>query len=105
MDAGEAQVLIDYIYWMRDRIFDSAAQVPAHEFLSTRAVTTRDLRATLVHELDVEWSWRERLRKGDFPNTDDLNPDDYMTFTMLRSHWMRDELEMRSWVETLTDDA
>src|SRR6476620_3046811 len=105
MDAAEARVLIDYIYWMRDRIIESVERLPAHEFLSARAVTTRDLRATLVHELDVEWSWRERLRDGEFPDSEDLNPDDYMTLSVLRAHWRRDEEQMRTWAESLTDQA
>ena len=105
MNAADARVLIDYIYWMRDRILESVARLPAHEFLSARAITTRDLRATLVHELDVEWSWRERLRDGSFPDTEDLNPDDYMTLSVLRAHWRRDEEQMRAWAESLTDDA
>ncbi len=105
MNAADAHVLIDYIYWMRDRILTSVEQLPAHEFLTASTVTTRDLRATLVHELDVEWSWRERLRDGTFPDSEDLNPDDYMTLSVLRSHWRRDEVQMRTWAESLTDDA
>jgi uncharacterized damage-inducible protein DinB len=105
VDASEARLLIDYIYWMRDRILMSVEQLPAHEFLSARAVTARDLRATLVHELDVEWSWRERLRTGDFPDADDLNPDDYLSASVLRNHWLRDEREMRTWADSLADEA
>jgi uncharacterized damage-inducible protein DinB len=105
MDAADARVLIEYIYWMRDRIFESVGRLPAHEFLNARTVTTRDLRATLVHELDVEWSWRERLRDGEFPDSEDLNPDDYMTLSVLRAHWKRDEQQMRTWAESLTDEA
>src|SRR3954468_1408794 len=105
MHAAEVHVLIDYIYWMRDRIFESVERLPAHEFLSARAITTRDLRGTLVHELDVEWSWRERLRDGNFPDSEDLNPDDYMTLSVLRAHWRRDEEQMRTWAESLTDEV
>lgn len=105
MDAVEARLQVAYLYWMRDRILDAVGQLPAHSFLSAQTVTTRDLRATLVHELDVEWSWRERLRDGEFPNSEDLDPDAYMSLSALRAHWRRDETEMRAWVESLTDQA
>src|SRR5262249_54921948 len=36
MDATDARVLIDYIYWMRDRILESVERLPAHEFLSAK---------------------------------------------------------------------
>ena len=54
------------------------------------------MRATLVHELDVQWSWRERLKGADW---DELGPDlkaeDYPTVEAIAAHWKRDEADMR----------
>ncbi len=66
----------------------------------------RDLRATLVHILDVEASWRLRLQRRpaqEWRKT--LAVSDYRTVATLAEHWERDEAEMRQWVESLDDAA
>jgi len=103
MDKAEVVVVFDYLYWMRDRILDAASQLSPAEFTSAGTVVTRDLRATLVHELDVQWSWRTRLRTGSFGPEDDLAATDYQTVDQVADHWRRDEAEMRSWIAGLTD--
>ena len=104
MNKADVVVLFDYLFWTRDRILASASRLSPAEFIAADTVTTRDLRSTLVHELDVEWSWRERLRTGTFPDADDLAPGDYPTLAAVSEHWHRDEAEMRRWLEGLTDE-
>jgi uncharacterized damage-inducible protein DinB len=103
MRADDVRVLFDYLYWLRDRVLTAAAGVPVDEFTASAVVTTRNLRATLVHELDVQWSWRERLRTGSFGPEPDLDPEDYPTVESIADRWHRDELEMRRWLAGLTD--
>jgi uncharacterized damage-inducible protein DinB len=100
----DVTVLFDYLYWVRDRILSAASVLSPEEFTSPDTVTTRDLRATLVHELDVQWSWRVRLRTGKYPDGDDLKPDDYPTVDAVAEHWRQDEAEMRGWLDRLTDE-
>ena len=104
MRKDELALLFEYLYWLRDRVLTAAAQLRPEEFTSGETVATRDLRATLVHELDVQWSWRERLRSGSFPEGDDLDPTHYETVGAVADHWRRDEAEMRRWLDALTDD-
>ena len=102
----EATTLIDHLYWTRDLVLDAAAQLDAAAFTSTDTVTTRDLRATLVHELDVQWSWRERLKGADWDEWGldaELRAEDYLTVDAIREHWARDEAYMRAWLASLTD--
>jgi len=106
MRTTEATTLFDYLYWARDRVLDSAAELSADAFISTDTVTTRDLRATLVHELDVQWSWRERLRGADWAEWGEdaeLKAGDYPTVQAVADHWRRDETDMRAWLASLTD--
>ena len=100
-DVGE---LIDYLYWVRDRVLVAAATLSEGEFQSTDTVATRDLRATLVHQLECEWAWRIRLSEGAFP-TGDLVPADYPTLVAVQDHWHREEAELRAWFGRLSDDG
>ena len=106
MNASDVTILFDHLYWVRDRILE-ASDDPSVPFTDAAPPTIRDLRATLVHELDVQWSWRQRLRSPDrtaFPPDDvELVPDDYPSIAAIREHWRRDEAEMREWVTGLTD--
>jgi uncharacterized damage-inducible protein DinB len=106
MRTSDATTLFEHLYWVRDAVLRAADGLSADEFTSTDTVTNRDLRATLVHELDVQWSWRERLKGADW---DEWGPDaelrgeDYPTVDAIRDHWARDEAEMRAWLAGLTD--
>lgn len=102
MRGPEVQALFGYLYWIRDRVLAAAAQLPPDAFRSTGSVTSRDLRGTLVHELDVESSWRARLTGG---TEVELDLARYPTVDALAEHWRRDEAEMRRWLSSLTDAA
>lgn len=103
MRRSDIVLLFDYMYWVNHRLLDSAAQLAPGQFTSPSTATTRDLRATLVHELDVEWSWRLNLRNllGDEA---ELEAEDFPDVASLRECWERDEAEMRAWLSTLTDE-
>jgi uncharacterized damage-inducible protein DinB len=96
--------LIDYMYWVNGRLLDAAAQLTTEELTAPTTVATRDLRATLVHELDVEWSWRLNLQGRNAEDEEELKPVDYPDVAALREHWRRDEAEMRAWLDSLTDE-
>jgi len=106
MRTSDVVTLLDHLYWVRDAILEAAGQLPPATFGATGTVTIRDLRATLVHELDVQWSWRERLRGADWeewgPDAE-LRGENYPTVEAVRAHWIRDEAEMRAWLGVLTD--
>jgi uncharacterized damage-inducible protein DinB len=106
MRQSDLETLFDFSYWARDRILEHAAKLSLSEFTVPSAITTRDLRGTLVHTLDVEWSWRARLEgqpeevwKRELPITD------YPNVAAIRDHWRRDEIEMRAWLKTLDDET
>jgi len=101
----ELETLYDFGYYVRDRILEKAANLSAAEFAAPSALTTRNLRGTLVHTLDVEWSWRARL--GGQPEAvwkSELSMNNYPTVAVLADHWRRDEVEMRAWLGGLDDE-
>ena len=106
MRRTELETLFDFGYYVRDRILEKAANLSAAEFAAPSALTTRNLRGTLVHTLDVEWSWRARLTGH--PESvwkSELSMSDYPNVAALAEHWRRDEAEMRAWLASLHDDV
>jgi uncharacterized damage-inducible protein DinB len=102
MRREDVDALVDYLFWVRDRVLAATAAVPDDEFRSGNPVTTRGLRATLVHQLENEWAWRIRLSQGAFP-VGDLVPDAYPTLDDLEEHWRHEERALRTWLGGLTD--
>ena len=106
MQSHDIALLFDHLYWVRDKIL-AAADDPAMDWPGEAPVGLRGLRATLVHELDVEWSWRRRLQaddRTDFPADDvELVPEDFDDVDAVRERWLEDEAEMRAWLEVLSD--
>ena len=98
--------LAEYLYWLRDRILAIAGGLTDAQFLGTPAINGRDLRATLVHELDVEIGWRARLQ-GEPPNRwndeSTLHPEAFPSLAAIEQRWRTDEAEMRGWLSGLTE--
>ena len=102
MRSAEIRELFAYLYWIRDRVLTAAEEAGPDALLATRRGASRDLRATLVHELDVESGWRARLSGTE---EIDLDPADFPTIGSIAEHWRRDEAEMQRWLASLTDEA
>jgi uncharacterized damage-inducible protein DinB len=105
MRTRDIQALFDFTYWADRQVLDAAAALPVADFIQPTTITYRNLRGTLVHALDVEMSWRRRLRGEPKEAWDvSLEVDDYPTAATLAEHWSRDETEMRGWLDSLGDD-
>jgi uncharacterized damage-inducible protein DinB len=99
--------LYGFNYWANRYLLEVASKLAPSEWTAPSDITTRDLRATLVHTLDVEWSWRLRLQKRpreEWGPDVELKPADYADVATLAARWARDEHEMREWLASLDDE-
>jgi uncharacterized damage-inducible protein DinB len=99
--------LIGYNYWGNARILDMAAGVSQDHYVAPGQTTTRNLRDTLLHTLDTEWSWRLRLQGrpiDEWGPEMELIAESFPTVTTLAARWREDEREMRAWTASLTTE-
>ena len=97
--------LVDYLYWMRDRVLEAAAALDDAEFLATPRMHDRDLRATLAHELDVEMSWRGKLQGlpvDQWGPAAEIKAEQFASLAELRAAWADHERRTRAWLATLS---
>jgi uncharacterized damage-inducible protein DinB len=105
MRKADVLTLFDYSYWATGQVLQTAEQLSAEEFVAPTDVTYRNLRGTLVHALDVERSWRLRLRGEPRETWDaELEDEEFPTVRSLAEAWHEDEAEMRAWLEGLDDE-
>ena len=102
--------LVDYLYWMRDRVLDRAAALDDATFVAPDGPSLhgRTLRATLAHELDVEMSWRGKLQGlpvEEWGPAAEITAAQFTSVAGLRATWSAHEERMRSWLAGLSADA
>ncbi len=104
MHKDDLITLFDYGYWANQELLSAAARLSEEAFLAPSTVTTRDLRATLVHNIDVDWSWRKRL--GGEPRAvweQELDATHYAGVADVATRAQEDEREMRAWLAGLDE--
>jgi len=97
--------LIDYLYWMRDRVLEQAAALEPETFQASPVVGHRDLRQTLAHELDVEMSWRGKLRgqpRSTWGPEAEVKPEWFPSVALLADYWHGDEAQTMAWIGGLS---
>lgn len=106
MRKADLLILFDYSYWATRQILRSSEELSTEEFVAPSDITYRNVRGTLVHTLDVERSWRRRLR-GELRETWDveLADEDFPTVQSVAEAWREDEEEMRTWLGGLDDET
>ena len=100
--------MVEHLWWTNRRLLDAAQRLPDQAaWTSDERITERGLRATLVHELDVEWSWRLALEgrpESEWGEGKDLQPEDFPTVADLRERWSVESDALRAWLASLSDE-
>lgn len=104
MDRQAILALFDYGYWATWQILGAVSHAPLELFTAKTDLTWRNVRDTLVLALDVEQSWRRRLRGEDKSVWDaPLPAERFATPADLEAYWRTDASEMTTWLAALDD--
>jgi uncharacterized damage-inducible protein DinB len=105
MNKDTVKSLFAYNYWATREILRAAQKLPIEAFTAPSELTYRNLRGTLVHALDVERSWRHRIRGEPRETWDiELSADAYPSVESLAAAWSADESEMMAWLADTRDE-
>ena len=113
MKIDEIKLLYDYNEWADARILAACARVSPGQYAATASYGRGGLRATMVHILDNTWQQRITLQGYyEQPLADEaaydateLHEDAFPTLAVLRERWMREQQEMRAYLDTLTEET
>jgi uncharacterized damage-inducible protein DinB len=103
MTRAEAQTLIDYNYWARDRLLDAVQPLSPEQFTRDLGSSFRSVRDTLAHLHAAEWIWYRRWM-GESPTA--LPPADrFADLDSVASAWRDLEAQIRAYFSPLDDRA
>ena len=96
MTPADAQQLLDYHYWARDRVLDAVAVLTPDQFLLDLKSSFKSVRDTCVHTYSAEWIWHARWN-GVSP-TEAIPFDRFADAASLRAAWTDLEGQVRGLV-------
>ena len=115
MKTDEIKLLYDYNDWADARILAACARVSPKQYAAPTTIGTghKGLRATMVHMLDNIWQQRitlqgyyqEPLADEAAYDVTELHEDAFPTLAVLRERWMIEQREMRTYLDTLTEET
>jgi len=103
MDKIDILTLFDYNYWANVRVLDAAGRVTPAQYTTPAGLSHGSLRGSLVHTLGAEIVWRLRCQEGISPPALP-SEEKYPSLENLRTGWQDEELAMRAYLESLSDD-
>jgi len=104
--ADDVRILLRYTSWANRQVLSAAVEAGPETFIAPSSVTYRNLRDTLVHALDVERSWRDRVRGLPREVWDSsLDPTAFDSAEQLAERWADEDRELKAWLSRIDDDA
>lgn len=93
------QLLVDYHYWARDRMFAAIESVPEHELRRPLGNSFSSVFDTVAHLCGADWVWRSRW-EGVSPAALPA-PETYGDLAGVRAAWQAEEQHIRALVARL----
>jgi uncharacterized damage-inducible protein DinB len=103
MTRAEAQTLIEYNYWARDRLLEAVDLLPPYQFTRDLGGSFRSVRDTLAHLYGAEWIWYQRWM-GESPAALPA-ADRFADSASVAAAWRDIEVQIRAYFERLDDRA
>jgi uncharacterized damage-inducible protein DinB len=103
MQPQEIQALAHYHTWANDRLMRRAVHLSTEQLQTPSWLSQKTVVATLVHMLDVQWSWRQVCETSRLPSTY-ISTSDFATMKQFRRAWQADDQALVSYTTTLSEE-
>jgi uncharacterized damage-inducible protein DinB len=103
MQPQEIQALVHYHAWANDRLMRRAVHLSAEQLQTPCWLSQKTVVATLVHMLDVQWSWRQVCETSRLPSTY-ITASDFATMKQFRRAWQADDQALVTYTMTLNEE-
>src|SRR3979490_3076989 len=103
MELDYLRLLYAYNDWAHHHILDHSAQLTQAQLHASDGGSFGSVHATLVHLMDVEWSWLDEIWRGNAPSVV-FNAADYADVGTIRARWAVVEAELQTFVADLVPD-
>ena len=100
MDRDTLLELLHYNEWANGQILDTTERLPPEQLTAQTALDHGTAWQTLLHLVDVEWSWR--LIAQGIPAPQLLwEVESFADLAQLKSYWLGEQATLRSYVQSL----
>ncbi len=102
MQIDDIRSLYQYNSWANERMWAVVASVPEETYHRNSGSSHGGIHGTLVHTMGAEEIWIKRWLGEPAPSF--AKPEDFPTFSALRSHWISVDRRLHTFVDSLTND-
>ena len=101
MKKADIQLLFEFNYWAKARMFGVLDTLPEADLYKDLKTSFKGIHGTLVHICGAENTWLQRF--AGIPSPKFLRTEDLPTYAAVKAKWSEVEKEMLAYVSTLTD--
>jgi uncharacterized damage-inducible protein DinB len=101
MTLDDLKTLLDYHYWARDRVLDSAARLTPEQFVRDTGSSFKSVRNTLVHLYSADWGWYQLWQSVSPSPTAMPQCDQFPDLDTIRLAWTAHEAKVRAFLNSL----